>query len=100
MIMREPFKTIGQLVLFVGGIGFLAACKAAPIETASAGADGRTVELIATAPDGTKLWRFEDGSKRTVYFASSGTQHDESCGKGCTRSVTVPTSTLFPEEVP
>lgn len=46
---------------------------------------------VATAPDGTVLWGVHTGN-RDVYFASSGTQTTESCGKNCTRSVQVPTA--------
>jgi len=52
---------------------------------------GRVV-LVTTAPDGTKLWGVKTNN-RVVYFASSGTNSTESCGKSCSRDVQVPTAT-------
>lgn len=57
------------------------------------------VALAAEAPDGTKLWAVTPpGSRRRVYFASSGTHasHVENCGKNCNRTVSdaVPTVEL------
>lgn len=45
------------------------------------------VALVATAPDGTKLWAVQ--ANRIIYFSSAGTQtsHTQSCGKGCARTV-------------
>lgn len=72
----------------------LAACGRAPISSEEGGAPDRTVELMAEAPDGTKLWRYDPGKgSRYVYFASTGTSQTQGCGKNCTRTVTVPTAT-------
>lgn len=59
------------------------------------------VALIATAPDGTKLWGVRSGV-RVVYFAtgSTQTQHAESCGKNCTRTVIDAVPTASQREVP
>lgn len=71
----------------------VAACGRGPIEVADGGGeDGRTVELIAVAPDGTHLWRYRDSGLRNVYFASTGTQSRVNCGKNCWRSETVGTT--------
>lgn len=71
----------------------LAACD--PPQTAEPGAATKVqsgaVTLMATAPDGTKLWAVHSFGT-TIYFAASGTQHTESCGKACTRTVTTPTA--------
>lgn len=71
----------------------LAACEAPvkPISTEDGGANDRTVDLMAVAPDGTHLWRFNTGG-RPVYFASTGAQWEERCGKRCRRDVQVPTA--------
>lgn len=70
----------------------LSGCQREGLSRENAGADGRTVELMAEAPDGTKLWRFDAGS-RYVYFASTGAEWREHCGKNCNRTVEVPTAT-------
>lgn len=69
----------------------LASCGPGPIATEDGGGtDGRSVELMAEAPDGTKLWRFWNGTT-PIYFASGGAQWTRSCGKNCTRTDQVPT---------
>jgi hypothetical protein len=80
-------------------IGALALCLAgcespAPISTSDGGReDGGKVYLMAVAPDGTKLWAFDaPGLRRTVFFASSGTQTTVGCGKNCNRPEYVPTA--------
>ena len=73
----------------------LTACGAPPLETLDGGrSDGNGVSLMAVAPDGTHLWRFENGSNRDVYFASSGTQRTVGCGKSCARAEIVPTAEI------
>lgn len=67
----------------------LGACSRDPLATEQAGMDGRTVQLMAEAPDGTKLWRFDAGV-RYVYFSSAGTSTTVSCGKNCRREEQVP----------
>lgn len=69
----------------------LTGCESAPIRREAGGAPDRNVDLMAVAPDGTQLWRFND-SGRTVYFASSGAQWTRHCGKNCSRKVQVPTA--------
>lgn len=49
------------------------------------------VARIAEAPDGTVLWGVR-AAGHMVYFASAGTSYSESCGKNCTRTVSVPTA--------
>ena len=75
----------------------LAACE--PPKTAEPHASeklsGGEVVQIALAPDGTVLWKVRDGS-REVYFASSGAQWQSSCGKGCSRTNTVPSVEYTP----
>lgn len=80
-----------RLALALVGFAALAGCGKPPINTQDGGAPGRSVDLMAVAPDGTNLWRFDAGS-RDVYFASSGAQWTESCGKNCRRDVHVPTA--------
>lgn len=73
----------------------LTACAAeTPIEAYDGGGnDGRTVDLMAIAPDGTKLWRFGGkGLRHPVYFASSGTSQVVNCGKNCVKNTQVATA--------
>jgi hypothetical protein len=53
--------------------------------------DKGEVALIATAPDGTKLWGVSAGGYY-VYFSSAGTDWSYTCGKSCQRHVQVPNS--------
>jgi streptogramin lyase len=69
----------------------LVGCEA-PIARESGGAPGRTVDLIAVTPDGTKLWRVYTLPTGFVYFASSGTNWNSDCGKNCTENMQVPTA--------
>ena len=51
------------------------------------------VILLTTAPDGTKLYKvFDAKTGRPVYFSTRSTQYNESCGKSCTNTITVPNS--------
>lgn len=72
----------------------LAACD--PPNSAEPGAAKKVtsgaVTLMATAPDGTKLWGVWSMG-RTVYFASTGTSTEEVCGKGCVEERHTPTAT-------
>lgn len=95
--MNKITKTLSYAAVCALGLTLMA-CESQPLATSSAGEDGRTVALVATAPDGTKLWRFKDGYGWTVYFASSGTQRQVSCGKGCTRPETVPTDNVVDDQ--
>lgn len=78
-------------ILALAAILLLTACS--PPKGAEPGADAKlddgAVALMATAPDGTKLWATRSYG-RTVYFSSSGTQHEVSCGKNCYRQEHVP----------
>ena len=81
-------------ILTIGCLFLLAACdppKSAEPE-AKAKSERGEVALMATAPDGTKLWAVMSMG-RTIYFASTGTSASESCGKACTYERTTPTST-------
>lgn len=75
----------------------LAACDGSPPQTGRAPDDPQVVEqgqyvvLIAVAPDGTKLWRYNGpGTSRYVFFSAAGTSTTERCGKNCSRAVQVP----------
>lgn len=78
-------------LITLAALAALAACTKPAIRTEDGGAADRTVELMAVAPDGTHLWRFDTGD-RYVYFASSGAGWTENCGKNCRRDVQVPTA--------
>lgn len=70
----------------------VAACSGNVAATAEEGAEDKLkagqVALIATAPDGTKLWGVYSAG-RMVYFSNSGTSYSytQNCGKNCTRTV-------------
>jgi hypothetical protein len=68
-------------------IAMLSACNNPP----EANIPASQVVRVATAPDGTVLWGVRTGG-RNVYFASTGTQTTQSCGKNCVRPVQVPTA--------
>lgn len=72
----------------------LAGCVQEPIRTENGGAADRTVDLVAVAPDGTHLWRYDPGGgfENYVYFASRGSSRAVGCGKNCTRVETVSTA--------
>jgi hypothetical protein len=80
-------------ILIAASLLFLAACD--PPQSAEPGASQKVetgaVTLMATAPDGTKLWAVHSMG-RTIYFASTGTSASESCGKGCINERTIPTA--------
>ena len=91
-------KLSGCLLLFACGL-LLAGCEKKPAEeTSSTGVGGKfRVERLFTH-EGCTVYRFEDYYTR--YFArcdgaaSSGVEWSESCGKSCTRPVTVPTGSV------
>jgi hypothetical protein len=84
----------------------LAACQQSPPRTTPAEQhvrlDSGQVAIVATAPDGTKLWAVRAG-RRIVYFASSGTatSHVENCGKNCSKTVDdqIPTAQTVDEKI-
>ena len=85
-------KRIAVLLL---SLALLSACERRAESSASAGVDFVVDRLFVH--DGCAVYRFKDqGNSR--YFsrcdgaASSGTSWSESCGKGCTRQVHVPTA--------
>lgn len=51
-------------------------------------------KVISQTEDGTKLYsidhRCPDTHGRQVFFSKGGTQHEENCGKGCSRPEIVP----------
>jgi hypothetical protein len=80
-------------ILLAASLLFLTACD--PPQSAEPGASQKVVTgavtLMATAPDGTKLWAVRSMG-RTIYFASTGTSASETCGKNCTYERTTPTA--------
>lgn len=71
----------------------LAACDAPQSAEPDAAKKVKTgaVTLMATAPDGTKLWAVYSMG-RTIYFASTGTSASEQCGKNCRYERITPTT--------
>lgn len=69
----------------------LTACGSEGMQTERS-SNGNEAKLIAIVKH-CELWRVEDGSIRSVYMSicdgttSSSTQHSETCGKSCTRTV-------------
>lgn len=67
----------------------LAGCQKNPESTTHVGNDFKVQKLFEV--DGCTVYRFHDD--RTVYFTKcdgvrSNTSYTESCGKGCTRTIT------------
>lgn len=73
----------------------LTGCMREPESISKVGKDFEVAKLFTH--DGCAVYRFSDNG-RSIYYtncqgaASSDTSWDESCGKNCTRTVTVPTA--------
>lgn len=91
-MLKKPTVLLASLA--VVALLALVACQRTPAISTSDGGrtDNASVSLMAIAPDGTHLWRFNNPGGRDVYFASTGTQQTVNCGKNCTREETVPTA--------
>ena len=76
-------------------LALLSACERRAESSASAGADFVVDRLFVH--DGCTVYRFKDGGSARYFSrcdgaAFSGVSWSESCGKGCTRQVHVPTA--------
>lgn len=80
--------------IIVGAALLLAGCGADPISKTDTGNPRFTASIIGKV-DGCDIWRMQDGSARTLYFARCGSRTManigavESCGKNCTNVPTV-----------
>jgi len=82
--------TYGGALLLAAAVLMISGCdQKVPESRASAGPGGYEISTLFNH-QGCTVYRFED-SLKTVYFTNcSGAAHyQESCGKGCTRNVTV-----------
>lgn len=93
--MSDPIhEALKAVAISAACVMMLASCGE-PSSTAEPGASVRMAEgdvvRIAVAPDGTVLWGVRHQGIN-IYFASSGTRRHVTCGKGCTRTIYVPTA--------
>jgi hypothetical protein len=79
------------------GLLMLVGCTADPVSSTKTNNKNITVDFLFEH-EGCKVYRFDDGSGQTVYYANCGPQStsetswQHSCGKNCTKHETVPTS--------
>lgn len=92
--MWSATKQALAVLAIVTGVMVLDACEQDAMEAARPPGSAFVVEKLFTH-DGCTVYRFSDGS-HSRYFARCGstasTSWSESCGKNCTRPVTLPTA--------